>query len=163
MSSDSPLDLAVAFHEAGHAVVAIALGRPVERVSIQANQLRLGQCKLKQGVHGPLKDAVETEILILYGGVGAEARHSGEYAWEAASEDMSQIRRLMQSRSGGPRQIKRYERRLLDKVEHLLDQPGVWTAIERVAAELIRSTTMSGRAVRHLYDQAVAHAKRNPD
>jgi hypothetical protein len=157
----TPTEIATAYHEAGHAVVAIALRKNVERVSIEANQLRLGQCKLKKGVHGPLKDAVETEVLILLGGVGAEARHTGEYAWEAAGGDMSQVRALLQSRPGGPRQMNRYEQRMLDKAEHLLNQPGVWAAIERVAAELLRNTTISGRAVRYLYEQAVAQAKKN--
>jgi hypothetical protein len=156
----TPIETATAYHEAGHAVVAIALRKSVERVSIEPNQLRLGQCKLKQGIRGPLKDAVETEILILLGGVGAEARHTGDYAWEAADGDMRQVRTLLQSRRDGPRQMKRYEQRLLDKAEHLLDQPGVWTAIERVAAELLRSGTISGRLVRYLYEQAVAQAKK---
>ena len=57
--------------------------------------------------------------------------------------------------------MNRYQQRLLDKVEHLFDQPGVWTAIERVAAELLRNTTISGRAVRYLYEQAVAQAKKS--
>ena len=157
----TPTEIATAYHEAGHAVMALSLRRSIEKVSIEPNQLRLGQCKVAQGIRGPLKDAVETEILILLGGVGAEARHTGEYAWEAASDDLRQVRALLQSRSEAPRQMKRYERRLLDKAEYLLDQPGVWTAIERVAAELLRSTTMSGRAVRHIYEQAVAQAKKN--
>lgn len=157
----SATEIATAYHEAGHAVMALSLKRSIERVSIEANQVRLGQVKIAQGVRGPLKDAVETEILILLGGIGAEARHTGEYAWEAASDDLRHVRALMQSRSEAPRQMKRYERRLLDKAEYLLDQPGVWTAIERVAAELLRSTTMSGRAVRHIYEQAIAQAKKN--
>jgi hypothetical protein len=157
----SPVEIATAYHEAGHAVVAIALRKNVERVSIEPNQLRLGQCKLKKGVHGPLKDAVETEVLILLGGVVAESRHTGEYDWDAAHGDVQHIRDLLQSRSGGPRQMNRYEQRLIDKAEHLLDQPGVWTAVERVAADLLRNTTISGRAVRYLYEQAVAQAKKS--
>jgi hypothetical protein len=157
----TPTEIATAYHEAGHAVVAVALGRNVERVSIEANQLRLGQCKLKRGVHGPLKDAVETEVLILLGGVGAEGRQTGKFAWDEASGDMRQVRTLLQSRPSGPRQMNRYERRMLDKVEHLLEQPGVWTAVERVAAELLRSTTISGRAVRYLYEQAIVQAKKD--
>ena len=151
--------IATAYHEAGHAAMALALRRPVERVSIQPNQLRLGYCELRKGVHGPLKDSVETEILILLGGLGAEARHTGVYEWDAASQDMRSVRALMAMRPGSPRQVKRMEQRLLDKAEHELDQPGVWTAIERIAAELLRNTTMSGRAVRHMFEQAVRAAK----
>lgn len=152
-------EIATAYHEAGHAVISLVLRRPVERVSIQANQLRLGHCELRKGVHGPLKDAVENEILILLGGIGAEARHTGEYAWEAASEDMRTIRRLLEARCESPRHMKRTQQRLLSKAEHLLDQPGVWTAVERVAAELLQNTSISGRAVRGAYEQAVRNAK----
>ena len=152
-------EIATAYHEAGHAVMSLVLRRPVERVSIQANQLRLGHCELRKGVHGPLKDAIENEILILLGGVGAEARHTGDYAWEAASDDMRTIRRLLEARSDNARQVKRTQQRLLDKVEHLLDQPGVWTAVERVAAELLQNTSISGRAVRGCYEQAIRQAK----
>ena len=48
---------------------------------------------------------------------------------------------------------------MLDKAEHLLDQPGVWSAIETIANELIRTTTISGRAARHFFDQATLQAK----
>ena len=49
---------------------------------------------------------------------------------------------------------------MLDKTEHLLDQPGVWPAIEQIAAELIRSTIISGRAAKHFFDQAAAKAEK---
>ena len=150
----SPAEIATAYHEAGHAVIALALGRPVQRVSVQANHLRLGQCELKKGAGRPAKDAVETEILILLGGLAAEARQTGEYARAAAAQDLRGVRLLTQTRAESPRQAERLERRLLDKTEHILDQPGVWLAAERIAEELLRSTTISGRAARHLFDQA---------
>ena len=49
---------------------------------------------------------------------------------------------------------------MLDKTEHLLDQPGVWPAVEQIAAELIRSTIISGRAAKHFFDQAAAQAEK---
>jgi len=159
-ATPSPQLVATAYHEAGHAAVALALRHPVQRVSIKPNQLRLGACELRKSVHGPLKDAVETEILILLGGVGAEARYTGEYEWDAACEDLRHVRTLMGVRPSSDRQIKRMERRLLDKAEHILDQPGVWPAIERIAQELLQHETVSGRGVRHIFDLAVTQARR---
>jgi hypothetical protein len=156
----TPQDVATAYHEAGHAAMSLMLRRPIERVSIEPNQVRLGQCKLRKSVHGPLKDAVETEILILLGGLGAEARHTGAYDWDAASEDMRSVRRLLEMRAANDRQMKRTESRLLDKAEHLLDQPGMWTAIERIAAELLRYGSVSGRGVRHIFEQAIRLGKK---
>jgi len=157
-TSFTPNEIATAFHEAGHAVVALALGRNVQRVSVQDNHLRLGQCEIKKGRARPIKDAVETQILILFGGLAAETRQMGDYNLEGAAQDLREVRLLTQSRAGGQRQIERLERRMLDKAEYLLDQPGVWLAAQRIADELLLHTTISGRAARHLFDQAAAHA-----
>ena len=153
-------ELATAFHEAGHAVVALALGRPVQRVSILPNQSRLGHCELKKGTFRPSEDVVEREMLILLGGPAAEARHTGQYDWAAAAQDLRDVRALSKTRAGGERQVERLERRMLDKAEHILDKPGVWRAAERIADELIRQTTISGRAARHLFEDSVARAER---
>lgn len=150
------VDLATAYHEAGHAVIALVLGRSVQRVSILPNQLRLGQCELKKGKVRQAHDPLEVEILILLGGLAAEACYTGEYAWGGAQQDLRAVRSLTMRRAGGEKQIERLERRLLDKVEHLLADPAVWRATELIAAELLRSTTISGRAARHLFDQAAA-------
>jgi len=155
----SPLEIATAYHEAGHAVIALALGRPVHRISVQANHLRLGRCELKKGSGRAAKDAVETEILILLGGLAAESRQTGQYARGAAAQDLRGVRLLIQNRATSPRQAERLERRLLDKAEHILDQPGVWLAVERIAEELLGSTTISGRAARHWFEQAAAQAE----
>lgn len=147
-------EIATAYHEAGHAVVALALGRPVQRVSIKPGERRLGHCEIRKGTFRPVRDALETEILILLGGPAAEARHSGQYGWESATLDLRGVRSLSQMRAASQKQVERLERRLLDKTEHLLDQPGIWDAVERIADELLRNTTISGRAARHLFELA---------
>lgn len=149
-------EVATAFHEAGHAVVALALGRPVQRVTIEPKQMRLGRCELKKGRFKPSQDILETEILILLGGPAAEARHTGRYDWGGASQDLRDVRSMTLRRAASERQVERLERRMLDKAEHLLDQPGIWLAVQRIADELLRCTTISGRAARHLFDEAVA-------
>jgi ATP-dependent Zn protease len=152
-------EIATAYHEAGHAAVALALGRPVQRVSIQPKQMRLGRCELQKGRFKPSPDFLETEVLILLGGPAAEARCTGRYDWGGASQDMRDVRSLTQRRAASERQVDRLERRLLDKAEHILDQPGVWLAVERIANELLRCTTISGRAARHLFDETIAAAR----
>lgn len=67
---------------------------------------------------------------------------------------MNEKPRLLHSRAGGDRQLERLERRLLDKTEHLLCDEGHAKAIELIAGELIQKTTISGRAVRHFFEQA---------
>lgn len=157
--SYTPKEIATAYHEAGHAVMALALGRGVQQISIQDNHLRLGHCEIKKGSFRPVKDSVETQILILLGGLVAESRRMGDYDGGGASQDLRDVRSLTQTRAGGQRQVERLERRMLDKAEYILDQPGVWQAAQWIAEELLRHTTISGRAARHLFDQAAAQTK----
>ena len=149
----SPSDAATAHHEAGHAVAALALGRPVHRVSIRADRERLGACHFGKAVFRPSEDWLEREILIALAGLAAEARFTGDYAWDGAARDRQYVAELTLERAGNARQAERLERRLLSKTEHLLDQPGNWLAVERIAAELLRTGSISGRAARHLYEE----------
>ncbi len=150
-----------AYHEAGHAVVALAQGRAVQRVSIVPNETRLGACEIKKGRVKPSDDDLETAILIFLGGLAAEARFTGRYGWGGAAQDLTEIRSMCLSRAGNEKRADKLARRMLDKVEHLLDQPGHWEAVKRIAAELQKSTTISGRAARHLFDDAIRQLDRN--
>jgi ATP-dependent Zn protease len=152
---EQPPDEATAYHEAGHAVIALALGRPVQRVSILPDREHLGQCAFRKAVFRPSEDWLEREILIALGGIAAEARHTGHYAWHGAHRDRQYVRRLAVQRAG-ERQAGRLERRLLAKAEHLLDQAGHWPAVELIAAELLRRGAVSGRAVRDLFGRGCA-------
>src|ERR1700730_11702203 len=113
-----------AYHEAGHSVVALALDRPVLGVSILPGSEHLGRGECRKGVFRPSEDWLEREILIALGGIAAEARHTGNYAWNGAARDQQYVRRLALQRAGGDRQADRLERRLLAKAEHLLAQEG---------------------------------------
>ena len=155
MTGPQPHDPATAYHEAGHAVVALALDRPVHRVSVLPNRERLGQCEFRKGVVRPSDDWLEREILIALAGLAAEARHTGTYGYEEAERDLRYVRRLVLQRTS-ERQAERLERRLLAKVEYLLADEGHWRAVELIAAELLKHGVISGRAARHLFERGRA-------
>lgn len=148
-----PHDEVTAFHEAGHAVVALALGRVIHKVSVLPNRERMGEVRFGKGTAKPTDDWVEREILISLGGMAAEARHTGTYATDEAAQDLRFVRRLALERKSD-RQVERYEQRMLDKVEYMLADDGHWNAVERIAAELMKHGTISGRAARHLFELA---------
>jgi ATP-dependent Zn protease len=148
-----PHDEVTAYHEAGHAVIALALGRVIHKVSALPNRERLGECRFGKGTAKPTDDWVEREILIALGGMAAEARHTGTYAMDEAKEDLRFVRRLALERKSD-RQVERYEQRMLDKVEYMLADDGHWKAVVLIAAELMKHGTISGRAARHLFEQA---------
>src|SRR4051812_29930781 len=112
-------EAATAYHEAGHAVAALALGRPVDRVTIRPRQQRAGQCEFGKAVFRPSEDWLERELLISLAGLAAEARHTENYAWDAAAQDLDYSRDLARRRAGDDRKGERLLKRMLSKVEHL--------------------------------------------
>jgi len=156
---------ATAYHEAGHAVMAMILGRAVQKVTIVPGQShlgaqRLGACHLQKGKSRGAQDYLEDEVMILLAGMVAESQITGQYCQQGAAQDLRFVRRMLQTRNDGERQIQRLEKRLLSKTEHHLLDTETWKAVEVIAAELIKSQTISGRAVRHLYEQAVKEVDR---
>ena len=143
-----------AYHEAGHAVVALALGRPVHRVTILADRAHAGTCAFGKAPFRPSEDWLEREALIALAGLAAEARFTGVYELDAAAKDRRYVFSLALERTGDARKAERLERRLLAKTEHLLARDEYWRAVERLAAELLRTGTVSGRAARHLFEEA---------
>lgn len=151
--------MATAFHEAGHAVMAFSLGRLIEKVTIAPGQLqtggvRLGVCHLQKGRAKASTDRLEDDVLILLAGMVAEARFTGTYCRRGAAQDLRAVQRLLRSRTNNDRQSERLQRRMLDKAEHLLSDTGHVVAVESVARSLYQNTTLRGRAVRHLVDEA---------
>ena len=146
-------DLVTAYHEAGHAVVALALDRPVHRVSVLPNQEHLGKCEFRKGVQRGSVDFIEQEILISLAGMAAEARLTGRYDRGGAGRDLRYVRTLALQRAT-EKQLDRYERRMLSKVENLMGDDTLWAAVESIAKELMAHGQISGRAALHLFKRA---------
>lgn len=169
ISSDKPGGsenhrLKTAYHEAGHAVMAQVVGRPIEKVSIspahlQSGGMRLGVCKLQKGRKKSSKDALEDEVMILFAGMVGESYLTGEYCRQGAGQDLRMIRRLLLSRGGSERSLQKLEKRILEKTEHILDDRAHLNAIQRVAEKLVENESVSGRSVRHLLDESIANNK----
>ena len=152
--------LATAYHEAGHAVMALSFGCPIKKVTIVPGrswlgQYRLGVCELQKGRSANAKNLLDDEIVLLFAGMVAEAHFTGRYCEAGAAEDLRAIRRLLCHRAGSEKQHERLHRRLLARTEHLLDDEATALAVEMVATELVQKQTISGRAVRHFYQQAM--------
>lgn len=150
---------ATAYHEAGHAVMSIVLGRTIEKVTVSPAKLqsggnRLGACKIQKGRTKASQDGLEDEVLILLAGMVAESHFTGRYCQAGAAQDLMAVRRLLSSRAPKEKQLERLAKRMLNKTEHVLDDEVNRKAIVMIAAELVDKETISGRAVRHLLDVA---------
>ncbi|QDT09492.1 cell division protein FtsH [Stieleria marina] len=154
---------ATAYHEAGHAVMAFSLGRPVEKVTIVPGKMqfggtRLGACKIQKGRTKSTKDWLEDEAIILLAGMVAESHFTGKYCTAGAAQDLRAVERLAESRLGSSfgnqRQFDRLIKRWIDKTHYILEDEIYQKAIRWIAEELIEKSTVSGRAVRHFFNQA---------
>lgn len=151
---ETEYDVATAYHEAGHAVVALTLDRPIRFVSVRPHREYVGLCGFGKAILRPSKDWLEEELLIALAGMAAEARHTGEYCRASAERDLRSVRRLAIQRAG-ERQAARLERRILAKVENLLAGDEIWQAVEMMVVELLQRGEISGRMARHVFDQCI--------
>jgi ATP-dependent Zn protease len=162
-SSDNPLTqskTATAYHEAGHAVMAVTLGRSIQKVTIspaqmQSGESRLGACEVQKGQAKGSGDWVEENVLILFSGMVGESHFTQRYCVEGAAQDLRIAKKFLASRARSEKQLLRLERRLLSKTEYILASEETAKAIELIANELIEKETISGRAVKHLIKQAI--------
>lgn len=161
-NSDSHIDhsrMATAYHEAGHAVMALHVGRPVEKVTLVAAKLqtggsRLGACKVQKGRSKASKDGVEDEAMILLAGMVAESHYTRKYSPGGAAQDLRHAQRVLSNRAGSDRQLERLLTRILKKTEHVLAEPLHADAVASIATELYEKESLSGRAVRQLISEA---------
>lgn len=146
-------DAATCYHEAGHAVMALLIGRSIHKISAVPNSLRLGQVEFKKGAAKQSDDWIEAETLIALAGPVAEAKFTGLFDEHSAGRDLRAVRKFAEDRVG-VRQAERYERRMIAKAEYLLADEATWKAVETIAVELLAKGTVSGRAARHHFDRA---------
>jgi len=151
---------ATAYHEAGHAVMAVLLGRPIEKVTVSPGQLqaggsRLGVCKIQKGRTKPSKNGLQDDVMILLAGMVGESLATGRYNQAGATQDLQMVRALLTAnRAKNDARFQKLARRMLGKTEHLLFAPAAKQALRHVAEELSERETISGRAVRHFVEEA---------
>jgi len=156
--------IATAYHEAGHAVMAILLGRKVKKVTIEPANLqtggtRLGAVQFLKGRTQPTDDWLEDEIIILLAGMVSESNFTGQYCEQGAAMDLRSVDRLLESRVRTERQLEKVRKRMLSKTELLLSEEANGKAVKAVADELLEKGNVSGRLVKHHLSQAIAQAK----
>ncbi len=156
---------ATAYHEAGHAVMAVSLGRSIHKATIvsaklQTGGVRLGAVKMDQGRSKASQDWLEDEVLILFAGMVAEAHFTGSYCPKGAASDLRAIESLLSTRANTERQFEKLHRRLLDKTEYILSDEVHEKAIASVAEQLLEHETIKGRLVKHFLNQAIDQAKK---
>jgi hypothetical protein len=144
---------AVAYHEAGHAVLAYANGFGCQSVSIVPDSTSAGRFDAR-----PLEQAVrfdhevdrQTERLarmvgvVFLAGFAAELRLTGIENWNGADDDRRRTFDLCMNLRGPEREVSELFEELLEQANAAVRTHRKWAAIRRIATELVERRNVSG-------------------
>jgi Peptidase family M41 len=156
----------VAYHEAGHAVAALELGRSIKYVSIVPTEDRLGVVhqnalpawfKPDRSSDGRHRRLIEREVLIDLAGIAAEHRFSGRNNWRGAGSDFHQAIELASYLYHG-KVLEKYMAFMVERVRTMVAGPRFWVQVEALAEELLKQRQLSAKRVREICRSAVLTA-----
>ncbi len=157
---------ATAIHEAGHAVVSLALGLPVDTVSIIADGRSGGYTEGSTGSQVPTRADVEALVTVMLGGRAADIQ-LGVGANAGAEQDLAMATALMVRAMGelglydrlthaaAPSLLRRPDERLEPTLQHLLRRAlqivqHNRAAVLALAEQLLLHRVLDGAAVEHV-------------
>lgn len=130
---------AIAYHEAGHAVIAAVLNVPFASVSIVPTKKSLGRVMRHHLQSTP--EEREKDVLARLAGAIAEAKHTGWNNWEGAIEDYR-----------GLGLTEEEEKRLQNKASALLQEH--WPLVCKVTSALLVKRRLTQHQVTELVKQS---------
>jgi hypothetical protein len=148
-----------AHHEAGHVVVALALGLPVTSVSIEALGSSLGRFSMPVPDEdwGPLEPEdvgyFESQIVVLFAGPFAERRHGHSRCWRShGCNDFSSAADLLDHLDCLPGSRRARVSSLQQRADLLVERR--WPAICHMAHMLLEVNRLEGAELLEVFRQA---------
>lgn len=146
--------LKTAYHEAGHAVVAEALGRRVKSVEVDSQgglmrTQRLPKFDLRRSPRS-LRERWEREreAIIYFAGLIAEEGLTGKRTLSGVGNDFEAVERILSRKHSREEEVTAYGRWLYERCVSILQQN--WAAVERLAETLATVRKINGKAIRKL-------------
>jgi ATP-dependent Zn protease len=139
MRQGAPADLKLlAYHEAGHAVVACVLKRPLSGIA-----LRLGRVAGDRLRVTPLREATleerERDVMVLMAGLEAEALLTGDYDWWSAEPDRERAESLIRHMVDAGHMVSAADEEETELIEQLSEDPmrSAWTLLRHRTHKLV--------------------------
>jgi ATP-dependent Zn protease len=154
---------ATAYHEAGHAVMAIHLKRAIRYVTIEPTDDSLGHIlntpmpKFDPDDEIEPKDfrLVEREILVCLAGGAAEYRLTGRRNHRGAAGDDRNALDLASAVYGSDDVAAKYLEFMYARVRQLIESPPLWIRVEGLAAALLTHKRLNARQAKDAYIEAL--------
>jgi len=160
-----------AYHEAGHAVVAIHLGIGLGRKGVNvipdSNENRTGMAHILRGfagrpdidTSGRMRLGAEKNALATFAGEAAQRKYrpTSVRSWHA-SEDRNNIVDLLSYFVSENRELEAYYHWLQIRAENLIKKPEVWAQIQAVARALVKQQHLKPLEIKTICKQAFQSA-----
>lgn len=159
-----------AFHEAGHAVACLELGRGFRYVTIvpdpddnSLGHVKFTRWRLQFDENSPLtprlQQTLERDIVIAMAGPYAEERFAGVYNEAGAGSDhQSAVEASLFINDGDTDGAGLHWAWLSYKAKRLFDHPCRWITVQALAAELMKDNTLNSRRVKQIVGRATTEA-----
>jgi hypothetical protein len=160
---------AVAYHEAGHAVVALELRRGFRYATIVPETTSLGHLKptktpasFRPDINTDRRTSarIEREVLIGLAGLVAEGIHRGRRNHGGASSDCRQVSNLASYHYGYGEVLTKWIDYMLARTEALVGSPPNWVKVEALAKQLIIHRRLGVKRVREVCELAIKDTER---
>jgi len=156
---------ATAYHEAGHAVIALSERMRVKSATIVPGEdywgavARQNMTRVQMGFDEPAKmhRYLTREIRVILAGLAAEWRFTGRNNFRGASSDYKEAINLSLHVYGSDT-IVPYLRFMSALMKEEVSKPARWAQIKAIAEALMERGTIRNREIREICDQAVNDA-----
>jgi hypothetical protein len=149
----------LAFHEAGHAVMAVILGRPIRRASIRRRHGMAGHVDFEHATSGLVevsaehRPLIESDVLVLLAGRAAECERTLGSPPSHAGFDRENARALLKVLEDCDEVVSSWMRYLLVRAQAMLQEE--WPLVYSVARALMRDEELDRDGIA----RAVAEAR----
>jgi hypothetical protein len=164
------MDTLTAYHEAGHATVSLLYGELPDRVTIRADRDSAGHTALLgvearailqaaiRGRTAAHRDRVMRYLVGVAAGPAAQALHmrrgvrvnfdaANTWATFGGSQDYGQLDFFVAGKARGLEDVT--AEAVASEAQDFLEQPGVWSAVEQVAGDLLRFKELDYEGIRN--------------
>ena len=159
----------VAYHEAGHAVACVRLGRAFRYATIVPKEDSLGHvlytsfgASFRPGIDVSSKTEriIDRQVLIALAGMAADRRFVGRRNWRGARSDLDHATEFGSFLHGDDEVLSKYVEYKLAQADSMMRAPIVWVQVEAVAAALLDRQHLAAVEIRRICLAAIADGAR---